>query len=158
NYDHFGMLTGDQSGGMQRVSDMIQRITGVLDRTREPNETSVAVGRADKLLNDTILQKLDKLHLSTQKIRLRDAVGGIRLTEEDWKKLQMVATFQAEKITFSSKTPDRLTDDAETALAVLADKLRQWPKYYLRIEGNTSSGGDPDANRELANSRAAAVR
>ena len=67
-------------------------------------------------------------------------------SEDDWKK-DSDGAFKVEKITFSSVKPDKLTEDAETALADLANRLRQWPQYYLRIEGNTASEGDSSQRR-----------
>jgi outer membrane protein OmpA-like peptidoglycan-associated protein len=36
----------------------------------------------------------------------------------------------------------------------VAEKLKTWPQCYLKVRGNTSSRGDPEANKKLAKARA----
>ena len=43
-------------------------------------------------------------------------------------------------------------------LTELANDLRQWPSYYLLIEGDSESKGDPEENKKLRARRAEAVR
>jgi outer membrane protein OmpA-like peptidoglycan-associated protein len=157
NYAHFGMLSPADSGGLQPIGEMIERITKVLDKTKEPNDPSPGLNRPDKLVNQSVLQKLDKLHLNDETI-FKDEIADGMLTELDWNSLKEIGSFEVPEITFSTANRDQLTEDAREELAALANRLRPWPQYYLRIEGNTASEGDPDANKALAARRAAAVQ
>jgi outer membrane protein OmpA-like peptidoglycan-associated protein len=84
-----------------------------------------------------------------------EPTGGSKLT--DWGGLQRVEV-EVPPIKFS-RNQVRLPDDAEPILKELAENLKsRWSRFYLRIEGNTSSQGDPSANRKLAEERALVVR
>jgi outer membrane protein OmpA-like peptidoglycan-associated protein len=50
----------------------------------------------------------------------------------------------------------RLSSQSERHLDDLTKRLESFPNFYLRIIGRTRSEGDADANRRLAESRAAA--
>ena len=159
NYDHF-RVHDTPSKNLQQVIDMIDRITRVLNETREPDEPTVTVGRTDKLFTASVLTKLrdlrPPLHLADQTIREEEQVAA--LSAADWDRLQPVGNLRVKKIEFSSKNKDQLTDDAEALLTELAGELRQWPQYYLRIEGHTDAAGDREANMALAGRRAETVR
>jgi hypothetical protein len=156
NYAHFGLLPPQDAKGMQPVLDMIQRITGVLDKTKEPGEPSPGVGRPDKLIKDQFVRQLyERPPLYVHEERLREVV---KLQDVDWATLRRVANFPVRNIDFSSKRPSGLGEEAEEQLAELAETLRNLPQYYLRIEGHTEKQGEREANMVLGQERADLVR
>jgi outer membrane protein OmpA-like peptidoglycan-associated protein len=160
NYAHMGILPADQAKGLQPVGEMIKNITEVLAQTKQPDEPPPGVARADKLVADDLLRQLYEqrppLHIGHQDIRDEAKAG--QLTAEQWEKLQTVASMKVPPITFSSVRKDQLTEEAKGHLVELANELKQWPQYYLRIEGHTRKEGDLDANLQLAKRRAESVR
>ncbi len=157
NYSHFGVKNG-AAAPLEPVSDMIRRITLALKQTREPGASELNISRPEKLVDDTVLRRIygqDPALDSGETIRSEPTAPA--LNDEQWTRLQPVASLRVEPITFSSVYKYQLTDEAEGLLAKLADELRRWPSYYLRVEGHTEAAGDRDANMALALRRANAV-
>jgi hypothetical protein len=157
NYAHFGLLTAEETQGLQHVLDMVKNITEVLKQTKQPNDPDPGVARQDRLIDSRILRKLFEtsprpFHKSDETIR-QDATAS--LPAADWGKLRRVGLLKVAPIKF---TRSGEMDEAEATLADLAEKLRRWPQYYLRIEGNSLKEGDPDANKAKARKRAETVQ
>jgi len=51
----------------------------------------------------------------------------------------------------------RLDENAESVVAVIADKLRSFPAMCVRVTGYTNSKGDPAANKQLSKLRALVI-
>ena len=165
NYAHMGVLPPAQANGLQVVGEMIQNITTVLDQTKQPGEPSAGVARPDKLFDDSVLRALynqrPSFMIGQETIRVPSAV--VQLTPEQWNALQPVGLFQTQPIQFK-KTGGGLAysdfpgeDDVPTRIAKVAEKMRQWPQYYLRIEGHIA-GPNTVANQQKAEQRANIVR
>jgi outer membrane protein OmpA-like peptidoglycan-associated protein len=156
NYAHLKLLPPEETKGLEPVEEMIRKITEVLKQTQEPDAPFRGVARADKLVDDDILRGFYelKLFLDSEQVRGEDTAPKL----DDWSGLQRVGSLAVPRIQFSrgKATP---TTEAEPLLKALAANLNeQWPRFYLRIEGNTSGKGDPEANRLLAQARARAVK
>ncbi len=159
NYAHFGLLPAESSGGLQSLRDMIRNITEVLNKTLEPGTSSVGLSRPDRLADAGTLRGLYELKprpfQGDQPIRPGETAAG-PAGVVDWKSLQPVGQLKIEPIEIGSR--GGLIGDADQILARLAENLQLYPRYYLRIEGNTEKQGDREANLKLAQRRAEAVK
>ena len=121
----FGILTPDQSKGLERVDDMIRNITVVLDQTKQPGEPSPGVARPDKLYDDSVLRALyaqrPAFQIGQETIRDEKVVFQ-PLSNEQWDDLQPVGLFKAEPIVFKKNGAEFSDfDDVPT-------NRRKWPK------------------------------
>ena len=157
NYDHFGLLRADRSNKLPTISNMIQRITLLLNQTKEKDESSLRAEPPAEFVNSDILQKLQDQHFQLDE-KFSDAGTAPADEEVEWATLEKVGSFRVKSLSFSATSPDELTNSSKELLDDLAEELRLWPNYYLRIEGNTLEGGEPEANKLLAEKRAQAVR
>jgi ABC-type nitrate/sulfonate/bicarbonate transport system substrate-binding protein len=167
NYAHFGLLPADQTRGLQLIEDMIVRITRVLQKTGAVADNPLP-GGPTQLFYDDILRSLqsDDFHPGRALQVINDTgatLDEIRadtelpaLSEQQWDRLVAVGEMQTAPISFARGTA-RLNIQSERELTALAERLRQWPQYYLTIVGHTRGNGDPEANRQLANNRAQAA-
>jgi outer membrane protein OmpA-like peptidoglycan-associated protein len=158
NYAHFGLLPEVQAAGVQQLYEMIKNITALLEHTKHKDEPNPGLNRLDKLFDDGILRQL-----SGQRPRpfnfdegLRKEDDGSAIAAMDWTKLKEVGQLKVADVPFT--LTGKLQPEAEEALAELARNLEQWPNYYLRIEGNTTSEGDPEDNTRKAQQRAETVK
>jgi ABC-type nitrate/sulfonate/bicarbonate transport system substrate-binding protein len=155
NYAHFGLLQGPKAKNLQRVDDMVARIKAILVKTLDPGDPPLTVVREDKHIRPDFLKQLyDQRHFAEEPVRDEPTIQ--KRTDGEWDKLRPVAAFPVKEIQFS--ITNNMTGDYEEELKTLADSLRQWPQYYLRIEGHTTNVGDPEANMKKALQRADAVR
>jgi outer membrane protein OmpA-like peptidoglycan-associated protein len=158
NYAHFGLLPPNQRIGYLQPGDMIKNITAVLEKTKQDTEQSSVLDRPDKLADATILKELYEQTQgalnSDEHIRQEDDVLAIK--DADWTKLKEVGSLKVKDVEFPKAL--KLSPDAEDALAELALDLKRWPKYYLRIEGNTTNEGEREANLKKAQERADYVK
>jgi outer membrane protein OmpA-like peptidoglycan-associated protein len=79
------------------------------------------------------------------------------LTEELWKRLQPIGELRIEPISFARGT-ERINLQSKRSLDELSERLKSWPRAYMRIIGNTRPEGDLTANKILAYKRANAVQ
>ncbi|MEK7159107.1 MAG: phosphate ABC transporter substrate-binding/OmpA family protein, partial [Patescibacteria group bacterium] len=79
-----------------------------------------------------------------------------QLAPEKWDRLAEVGTFKVEPIVFQSGT-SRLTYEGKETLDSMADSLKHFPNFRVRVSGHTSVEGDPDANKQLSLARAESV-
>jgi len=160
NYAHFGVLAPSDAKGLQPLEDMIRNITEVLNQTRQPGEPEVGVARPDKLYDDSVLRALYQQRppfmIGQETIWVEPTATA--LGDADWASLQRVGLFKEDPIEFR-RASDQFSDDndAQALLSDVADKMRRWPQYYLRVEGNTL-GDDNEENRQLVKDRASAVK
>lgn len=152
NYAHFGLREADK---VVHIEDILSRITDVLVSSgaisKDPTD-----GQFSRLFYDKVLRKLqsDKF-LPDELIRSDDELA--TLSDAQWSSLTPVGTLRVPELVFARGT-DRLTPSSQQILNELAEKLQTWPAYYLRIEGNSASGGNEQANLSLAARRAQAAR
>jgi hypothetical protein len=162
NFAHFGLLPAEDARGLQTVGDMVKNIRDLLEQTRDPGDPPT-LRQPERLLDDRVLRPLQeqRLHQGVQKIREEPPLPS--LSDSAWGKLRRVGMVKARPIRFTQR--DNM-EDAEEALAELAEKLSRWPQYYLRIEGDSFKVDAEDAdyaekrrlNMARAQRRAQAVR
>lgn len=155
NYAHFGLRGGYN---LQHVEGMIEEIIR-LQLRRKAITSDPTQGSSNKLYYDGILADMfnDNFHpgLSNEAIRQDQQLAA--LTEDQWQKLQPVGTMHVPRLVFRRGTSD-LSAGSEKTLEELMEKLKKWPHYYLIVKGNSSSQGDAEANRQLAETRANATK
>jgi outer membrane protein OmpA-like peptidoglycan-associated protein/ABC-type nitrate/sulfonate/bicarbonate transport system substrate-binding protein len=151
NYAHFGL----RQEPVVHVEDMLARISNVLIASgaiaKEPTE-----GQFSRLFYDKALKKLQSNRFLPDELVRTE--GELRvLTDSQWDSLVPVGTLRVPELVFARGTAT-LTASSQLILDELADKLRSWPAFYLRIEGNAAPGGNEQANLALAMQRAEAAR
>ena len=155
NFAHFGLITGRST---QLLEDMITNIGRVLRGTgaMERDPTS---GQPTVLFFDGLLKKLQnsQFHpgLDTETVR-DDTVELPPLSDQQWQQLTPIGTLAVPPLVFARGT-DRLTESSQAALDELVGTLQTFPYAYVLVRGNASKQGDLQANRELAEKRAAAA-
>lgn len=84
-------------------------------------------------------------------------IGG-RIGEgpEQWNTLRPVGELKLEPIVFVRGSAN-ISVQSERDLQELAKRLQSFPQFYLRVVGHARAEGDPEANRQLAQSRAEAA-
>lgn len=171
NYGHFGLLSGSDSQGLNHIEDIINKITQVLIITRALDHDPLA-GDPGKLFYKKILKELmvEGFHPGKKLNILKDPKVGVLnpdhirveknlppLTQEQWKRLQPIGELRIEPISFARGT-DRINIQSKRCLDDLNERLKSWPRAYMRVIGNTRPEGDLTANKILAYKRANAVK
>jgi outer membrane protein OmpA-like peptidoglycan-associated protein len=158
NYHHFGVIPEDKRVGYMQPTEMIKNITDVLEQTKQDDEPSPKLPRPDKLWDAGILR--DLYELKPRALNNDETITPIQtfvpVAAVSWKDLREVGSLKVKEVPFT--TQGKLLPEAEEALADLALKLERWPKYYLRVEGNTLREGLREANMARAQKRAETVR
>lgn len=150
NFAHMGL----RSASVIHVEDMLGRITNVLISTgaieRDPTN-----GKFNRLFFDQPLASLQtrNFHPGLHSEQVREQAELVALTDEQWQTLVPVGTLSIPELVFARGSA-MLTEQSRSVLDELAEKLKSWPQYYLRIQGSASNLGDPEANRALAAKRA----
>jgi outer membrane protein OmpA-like peptidoglycan-associated protein len=155
NYADLGVAAraGEQPGLVRSISNITQVLmtTGAIQR--EPLDGDVA-----KLFYPQVARSLQEagFHpgLGAGKDATLPAPELVALTPEQWDTLVPVGTLQVERIVFARGTGE-LTEQGRHALGRLAETLRSFPNYYVLVRGQSRADGDADANRQLAERRAA---
>jgi outer membrane protein OmpA-like peptidoglycan-associated protein/ABC-type nitrate/sulfonate/bicarbonate transport system substrate-binding protein len=151
NYAHFGL----RSESVVHIEDMLSRISSLLiaSRTIEKDPTD---GQFSRLFYDRALKQLQTNRFLPDELVRTEGELSV-LSDSQWDSLVPVGTLRVPELVFARGTAT-LTPSSQLILDDLADKLRSWPAYYLRIEGNAASGGNEQANLALAMQRAQAAR
>jgi flagellar motor protein MotB len=154
NFAHFGLTSAP---GIQPMEDMCRNISNVLLKTGAMSSDPTN-GRPNLMYYDGIMRKLfdSSWHPGFGREMVREERTLPALSDEDRKKLRPVGTLQVPRLVFARGT-SRVSQSSLRTLDDLAEKLKTWPQYYLTVRGNTSSKGDVDANRALAEQRAQAA-
>lgn len=151
NYSHFGLRPDQQ---LLHVEDILQRISRVLVETQVIAQDPTQ-GQFSKLFYDKALAKLKSDNfLPSEAIRQESQLSA--LTETQWSQLIPVGTLKVPELVFARGTAT-LTPTSKQTLDELAEKLKSWPAYYLRVEGNAANSGNAEANLSLAARRADAA-
>lgn len=165
NWAHFGI--GPAQPGMRHIEDMCSRLVRILLETRTIDRDPTG-GNSAMLFYGGVLadlhtnnfhpgSKLGVLQTGQTPEQVRADGSLEELAPEEWTQLLPVGHLRVADIEFR-RASAKLTTDAEATLAGLADSLSTFPQYYVVIEGNARNVGDLEANRRLAEARAAAVR
>lgn len=167
NYAYFGLLSADESRGLQRLDEIINNIADILVKTGALSDDPVR-GKTHTLYYDRTLKEMQvakfhpgaKLNLIDMGNRTPEQVRGATqlraLNEAQWEALREVVMVKVDPISFARGTA-RLNIQGKRNLDALARKLPTWPRYYLRVAGNARAEGDPEANLRLAQQRAKAA-
>ncbi len=167
NFAHFGLLSTQDSHGLQHIEDIILNIANVLNNTGAM-DTNPLIGKANILYYDTTLKEIqaDNFH-PARKLDIIKGVGPAlpdlnrvrgktelaRLSDEQWNSLVAVGRMNVKPISFGRGTA-RLNIHSQRELARLAQHLKAWPQYYLLVIGHARAEGDVEANTVLSNQRA----
>lgn len=167
NYAHFGLASSADQGGLPTLEDMIGNITEVLLKTKAVASDPLN-GKPTSLFYDRILSELRVAHFHPgQGLNVMPGVTGpaesVRqekelpaLTPSQWQALRPVGELRLAPISFGRASAD-LSLDSERELQDLARRLKTFPRFYLTVVGHARAEGDPEANRQLAQSRADAT-
>ncbi|MGH7132959.1 MAG: phosphate ABC transporter substrate-binding/OmpA family protein [Phycisphaerales bacterium] len=161
NYGDFGIVKERSEPGRETrtLAHMINNITHVLRSTgaiqRDPTD-----GEAGKFFYDRVARSLfesgfhPSLGTATGTETSSPTPELPTLSPDQWDALIPVGTLQVERIVFARGTSD-LTEQSRQALTRLAATLQSFPTYYVLVRGQARSDGDPEANKKLAQQRAA---
>jgi ABC-type nitrate/sulfonate/bicarbonate transport system substrate-binding protein len=170
NYAYFGLLSVQESSGLQHLEDVISNITDVLLKTGTIDSDPLQ-GKGYKIFYDKLLSKMQAADFHPgKKLSVIEGVGlgtndleQVRtdaalsaLTDDEWKKLVPVGQMRIKPISFARGT-SRINIQSQRDLESLASKLKSMPQYYLMIVGHARAEGDPEANKRLARQRAEAA-
>ncbi|MEM7166945.1 MAG: phosphate ABC transporter substrate-binding/OmpA family protein [Planctomycetota bacterium] len=163
NYLHFALGGVDSKSGVRPLPVLLENIKRVLTRTGAISEGASEKLPARDLYFPGVLSALQGQQFhpgaggAASDGTARQAPMVRPLTDAQWGDLLRVGTLRVDRLVFRPGTA-RLRNIDEIALAELVDTLRNWPQYYLRIEGHASARGDAQQNRILAGQRADVVR
>jgi len=170
NYAHFGLLSGQESKGLENLEDIIANVSKVLVQTGSMSENPTLgkehnlffsqvlsgmkdadfhPGRAVNILSDDVGVKLD-----LDEIQERAKLSA--LTDEQWEQLVPEVEMRTVPINFGRGRAS-ITIQGQRDLNELAKNLEAWPDYYLLVVGNASTEGDIEANVQLAKKRSESV-
>ena len=156
NFDHFGIQSGPR---LQLLEDMIANITRVLTTTGALPEDPTG-GQPHVLYYDKALRALqsNRFHPGLASEQVRDDDRKLpALDDAGWQGLLPVGTLSVPPLVFARGTA-RLTPSSERTLDELVQSLQSFPLAYVRVQGNASLRGDPQANARLALQRAETAR
>ncbi len=162
NYAHFSLLPDARDGSVQPLTRSVTNLVRVLQRTGSISNDPTQ-GDPGRLLYDAVLRELreagfhpgDAQSETVEAVREGAAVRA--LSDAQWSALVPVGTLDVSRLVFA-RGKAALTNRSQQTLRELADTLDHWPRYYLVVEGQARSIGDTDANRALAEQRAASAR
>lgn len=154
NFSHFGLTTGK---GLQHIEQINSNILEVLLKTKamtaDPSD-----GKLNLWYYDGIMRKLfdNSWHpgFGSESVRQEHVLAV--LSEQEWQQLKPVGTLQVPRLVFA-RGGSKLSESSFATLDKLVESLKTWPQYYLQVQGNHASGGDAEANKILAESRAQAA-
>jgi len=168
NYGHFGLVSGKEQGGVQHLEDIIGNIMDVLIKTQALPQDPLG-GKHHTLFYSQILSEMRTANFhpgkglnliaeigsgDTEKVRTEKELAA--LTAEQWNGLRPVGELKLEPIVFVRGSAN-ISVQSERDLQELAKRLQSFPQFYLRVVGHARAEGDPEANRQLAQSRAEAA-
>ena len=168
NYAHFGLAPRTESKDIQHLEDIVEKITQVLMTTRALDRDPLA-GKPNTIYYDDILRGLraEDFH-PAQKISILDGVEEPTLdpvaaalelpplSDAQWDNLAQVGELRVKPIAFG-RGGARINVQSQRELEDLAKRLASLPNYYVVVVGNARAEGNADANRALAEQRAAAT-
>ena len=150
NYAHFGL----RAEKVVHIEDMLGRISSVLVSSGGMPKDPTG-GQFSRLFFDKVLASLQSSNFLPNEV-VRQERELVELTDAQWNSLVPVGTLSVPELVFARGTAN-LSEVSRTVLDEMAEKLRSWPAYYLKVEGNAASGGNTEANLSLAARRAEAT-
>lgn len=161
NFAYLGVITGTT-----HIEDMIIRISNILTSTGSISK-NIKGSENQLYYNETLTQlKKENFHPSRKSLLKDIGDGGVEtvqaiedlplLTDAEWEKLFIVGNLKVNELEFS-RGSSKINIQSQRDLKDLADNLTSFPAYYIFVIGNTVSGGDREANLNLAQERANVV-
>lgn len=167
NYTYFGLVPG----AGENLEDIIAKIARVMVQTALIPEDPLE-GNYSSIYYDAVLKEMKGAGYHPAK-RLNVIAGDLGLAQEEaggkaalrklsaaqWESLKPVGHFQVEQIRFP-RMSDKLTLQNERKLEALAQRLKDWPSYYITIIGQSQKSDLEDVNKialDLAQRRADAA-
>jgi flagellar motor protein MotB len=149
-FGHFGFVRGN----VQNLEDICRNITDVLVKTGAISSDPTN-GKPSMWYYDGIMRKLfdSSWHPGFGSEGVREEHKLLALKEEEWASLKPVGTLRVSRLVFP-RGSFKISDGSEAILQELAEKMKNWPQYYLVVKGHASSSGDLEANLKLATERA----
>ncbi|MDD5036553.1 MAG: phosphate ABC transporter substrate-binding/OmpA family protein [Methylococcaceae bacterium] len=153
----FGLL-GQGTVREEALIDTIEASVGILRDFGSLAANPLPAGDPYRLTNSAFVGKLYRDRQTPEAVVAPAVVepGFPPLTEEQWDRLQEVGTLKIRPIVFASGS-DQLTLADKTQLDNLAENLRHYPDFRIRIRGHTGLRGEEQANRQLSQDRAEAI-
>jgi outer membrane protein OmpA-like peptidoglycan-associated protein len=153
SFGHFGLTSGHN---LQHIEEIINNIVDVLTRTKAISQDPTN-GEERLWYTPEVMKRLfdSSWHpgFGNEQVRQEDTLPP--LSDQQWKELRPVGTLSVPRLVFARGTA-RLNEASYQTLDSLVENLKSWTHYYLTVQGNTS-GEDTEANRLLAQARAAAA-
>jgi len=151
NFSHFELTTGQ---GIPHIETMNANIMDVLLKTKAVS-VDPTNGQPNLWYYDGIMRKLfdTSWHPGFGPETVRQEKALAVLSDDEWQELKPVGTLQVPRLVFA-RGGSKLSDSSFATLDKLVESLKTWPQYYLLVQGNHASGGDVEANKLLAESRA----
>lgn len=171
NYAHFAVVDNANGGNLDPLDDTIAKIADVLVRTGAL-EANPIEGKASSIYYDGFLKKMHAAGFHPGKqVDILEGLGPDTddlapartsatlppLTDDEWQKLETVASMRVEAVSFRRGTAV-LSAFSQTELDALSRRFKALPSYYMKVVGHTRKEGDAAANARLASARAEAVR
>ena len=167
NYAHFGILSREESKGLQHLEDVVRGIARLLVSTGALPGNPLD-GRESWLFHDGILRELSESGFHPGR-ELRTGAEGLEnaapiraarelpaLSDAQWERLLPIGKLRHDPISFGRGNA-RLNVSSRRSLEQLSLKLETWPYSYLVVIGHARQEGDPEANRALALQRSQAA-
>lgn len=154
NFAHFGFINGN----VKHIDELCSDLMAVLTKTNSI-QFDPSNGNTNNWYYDGIVKSLfdSSWHpgfatVSESGETIRQEISLKSLTEDEWKKLVPVASFQAPKLVFA-RGSSKLSDSNSAILDKLAQSLNNLPHCYMIVCGNHMLGGNEQANKKLAEER-----
>jgi hypothetical protein len=164
NYAHFFLIPRQESGGLEGLEDIVVKITNVLVTTHTIPKESITVpintlycDKPLKAIQASGFHPAARIGLVEPGVSMGDIRGDQELpalSDTQWKALVPVGQMRIAKLEFTRGTAD-LGIQSRRDLQDLSRRLKSMPLYYLIVTGHARAEGDPEANKQLALSRAA---
>jgi flagellar motor protein MotB len=153
NYANLGIA---RQPGYSHIEDAIGKITKLLIQSGTIKADPTG-GSPNVLYYDKIMKSLydANFHPGNTDENVKGEKSVTLLSDNQWSHLIPVGTMQVEPLVFARGT-SRMLDASEPILTDLVEKLKTWPRYYLKIAGHTI-GASTSAAKELQKERADVV-
>ncbi len=158
NLNYFGL----KDLQVETIEDILSKIVNVMQQTQLLASDPLA-GNYTTIYYDQPLRDLQaegfhpgkKLDVIAGGLNLNDeqASGALELhtlSDAQWRKLTPVGHFQVDQIRFP-RMSDKITLQNQRRLIALAQRLKNWPSYYVTIIGQSQQTDDPELNKIALN-------
>lgn len=164
NYGYFGVIPSKN----ESLEDIVTKITKIMiqvgmlkEDPLDGNPTTILFDRIFKGMKADGFHPRKKLNIIATDLNLpaeaADSTDKLRaLSDPEWQRLRPVANFHVEQIRFPRMSA-KITLQNERKLTDLAQRLQDWPSYYITIRGQSLKNDNAELDAialELAEKRA----